>query len=334
LLYFSSPSYIKEFRTGYHGKILDLCCGRGVDYTKIKNARYEEIIGMDIDYENIKIAQDIFKARYVPPPKAYYVRGDSSKLIWPEQASAYTEVDKIKTKKFIPVKFMFDTISLQFCFHYFFKDEISFRTILQNLNDNLKIGGFVIGTTFDGERIYNSFKDKDSISGKDFSGELMWRIEKKYKNKKISFTEKLPNFGRQIDVLVKTIGVIHPEYLVNFKYLVKLMEEYGFSMVFIKPFEELYQEIIDGKNLMNQDQKDLQKCREFAKEMSDAEKTFSFFFSAFMFKKERNSSDSLLKKLVELMEKQDKVKITMESNVYKVNKDTEQIILNVEESEE
>jgi hypothetical protein len=333
LLYFSSPSYIKEIGSGYHGKILDLCCGRGVDYTKIKNARYEEIIGMDIDFENIKIAQDIFKARYVPPPKAYYVRGDSSKLIWPEQASAYTEVDKIKTKKFIPVKYMFDTISLQFCFHYFFKDEISFRTILQNLNDNLKIGGFVIGTTFDGERIYNSFKDKDSISGKDFSGELMWRIEKKYKNKKISFTEKLPNFGRQIDVLVKTIGVVHPEYLVNFKYLIKLMEEYGFSMVFIKPFEELYQEIIDGKNLMNQDQRDLEKCREFAKEMSDAEKTFSFFFSAFMFKKERNSSDSLLKKLVELMEKQDKVKITMDSNVYKVNKDTEEIILNVEESE-
>ena len=286
---------------------------------------------MDIDFENIKIAQDIFKAKYTPPPKAYYVRGDSSKLIWPEYSCSYTEADKIKTKKFIPTKYMFDTISLQFCFHYFFKDEISFRTILQNLNDNLKIGGFVVGTTFDGERIYEALKDSDSIVGKEFSGDLMWKIEKKYKNKKISFTEKNPNFGRQIDVLVKTIGVVHPEYLVNFKYLIKLMEEYGFSMVFIKPFEELYNEIIDGKNLMNQSEKELQKCKEFAKEMSDAEKRFSFFFSAFMFKKEHNSSDTHIKRLIELMEKEDKVKITLEKDVYKVDKKVETLIQDIEE---
>ena len=331
LLYFSSPSYINEYSSGYHGKILDLCCGRGVDYTKIKNARYEEIVGMDIDYENIKIAQDIFKARYSAPPKAYYVRGDSSKLIWPEQSCAYTEADKMKIKKFIPAKYMFDTISLQFCFHYFFKDEISFRTILQNLNDNLKIGGFVVGTTFDGERIYNALSNSDTIMGKEFSGDLMWKIDKKYKSKKISFTEKTPNFGKQIDVLVKTIGVVHPEYLVNFKYMIRIMEEYGFSMVFIKPFEELYNEIIEGKNLMNQDEKEIEKYKEFATNMSDAEKRFSFFFSAFMFKKERNSSDSLLKKLVQLMEKQDKIDVTMESNVFKVNKDTEHIIQDLEE---
>jgi hypothetical protein len=29
------------------------------------------------------------------------------------------------------------------------------------------------------------------------------------------------------------------------------MEDYGFSMVFIKPFEELYNELIEGKNLMD-----------------------------------------------------------------------------------
>ena len=44
--------------------------------------------------------------------------------------------------------------------HYFFKDEISLRSILQNCNDNLKIGGYLIGTTFDGERIYNALKGK------------------------------------------------------------------------------------------------------------------------------------------------------------------------------
>lgn len=330
LLYLSSPSYIKEIGSGYHGKILDLCCGRGVDYQKIKRAKYSEIVGMDIDYNNIKDAQEWFKTMGNPPPKAYYVRGDSSKLIWPEQASGFTEGDKLLTKKFIPAKYMFDTISLQFCFHYFYKDEITFRTILQNINDNLKIGGFVMGTTFDGERIYDALKKSDSILGKEFSGELMWKIDKKYGTSKLSFTEKRPYFGKQIDVLVKTIGVVHPEYLVNFKYMVKMMEDYGFSLVFIKPFEEFYNELIEGKNIMNQSEKDMEKYIETVKNMSDAEKRFSFFSSAFMFKKERNSSDALFKKLVELMEKRNKLE---GKDIYVVNEDTEKIILHEEEME-
>lgn len=331
LLYLSSPSFLKEISTGYHGKILDLCCGRGVDYQKIKNARYVEIVGMDIDNQNIKDAQEWFRSMANPPPKAHYVRGDSSRLIWPNQESASTEAEKIYTRKFIPAKYMFDTISLQFCFHYFFKDEISFRTILQNLNDNLKIGGFVIGTTFDGERIYNSLKTTDSVLGKEFSGELMWKIDKKYGTTKLTFTDKKGNFGKQIDVLVKTIGVVHPEYLVNFKYMTKIMEEYGFSLIFIKPFEELYNELIEGKNIMNQPQKELDRYVETAKTMSEAEKQFSFFSSAFMFKKEKNSSDALFKKLVNLIEKRDKLK---DKDVYVVDENTEHLIQNEEENEE
>jgi hypothetical protein len=327
LLYFSSPSYINELLYGHHGKILDLCCGRGVDFNKIQKARYEEIVGMDLDFQNIKDAQEWFRSMVKPPPKAYYVRGDSRKLIWPDQATGLTEYDKINTRKFIPTKYMFDTISLQFCFHYFFEDEISFRSILQNMNDNLKIGGFVVGTTFDGERIYNELKETDTISGKEYSGELMWKIDKKYNSNKFSFTDKKGNFGKQIDVLVKTIGVVHPEYLVNFKYMTKIMEEYGFSMVFIKPFEELYNELIEGKNLMNQNEKDFQKCVEETKKMSESEKTFSFFSSAFMFKKEKNSSDKLLQKLVQLMEKRDKLK---GKNVFKVDEDTEHTIVDIE----
>ena len=103
-----------------------------------------------------------------------------------QKCSCECVVKKIYTKKFIPSKYLFDTISLQFCFHYFFEDEISFRSILQNINDNLKIGGFVIGTTFDGERVYNELQNKEFITGTTFSGETMWKIEKKYSENKNS----------------------------------------------------------------------------------------------------------------------------------------------------
>lgn len=330
LLYLSSPCYIHEYKNGFHGKILDLCCGRGVDLNKIKRAKYAEVVGMDIDYQNIKDAQEYYKNIIPSPkPKAYYVRGDSGKLIFPEQSCGFTEADKIYTKKFIPSKYMFDTVSLQFCFHYFFKDEITFRTILQNISDNLKIGGFVIGTTFDGERIYNALKSDNVISGKTFSGETMWRIEKKYSASKFGFTDKRPNFGKEIDVFVKTIGAVHSEYLVNFNYVDKMMAEYGFSKISLKPFEEFYNELIDGKNLLDLSGKELEKDMVSVKAMSDEEKRFSFFSSGFIYKKEKNAPDSLMKKLVELIEKKDKLR-TKDIVAYKVDSDTEHVIEDVE----
>ena len=324
LLYLASPVYLQEIKYGVHGKILDLCCGNGKDVTKIKRAKYAEIVGIDYDYKNIKEAQEWYKNMIpTPKPKAYFVRGDSSKLIWPVQACGFTDADKLKIREFIPSKYLFDTISLQFCFHYFFENEITLRSIIQNMNDNLKIGGFVIGTTFDGERIYNALQKDGTTIGKTSSGETMWRIDKKYTSTKLEFTNKKPNFGKKIDVLVKTIGVPHIEYLVNFNYLDKIMEEYGFSKVRIKPFEEYHTELLEGKNIMDLTPKELEKDIVAAKKMSVEEKRFSFFSSGFMYKKEHNSADSLMKKLIELIEKKDKLK---NKDVYKVDEDTEHML--------
>jgi hypothetical protein len=330
--YLSSPSYIGGFTSGTRGKILDLCCGKGVDINKIKRAKYAEIVGMDIDSKNIKIAQEFYKTIVLSKNiKAFYVRGDSGKLIWPEQACSFTESEKIYTKKFIPTKYYFDTISIQFCFHYFFESEIKFRTMLQNLNDNLKIGGYVVGTCFDGERIYNSIGKESSISGKTFSGETMWKIEKKYSNTKLSFTDKKPNFGKQIDVFVKTIGNVHPEFLVNFSYVDKMMSEYGFTKIMLKPFSDYYDELNNEDKLMDLDEKEIKKDKEAVKNMSIDEKRFSFLSSGFIYKKEKNCSDSLYKKLIELIEKKHKSK--KENGVYKVDEDTEHTIEKFEEDQ-
>ena len=131
----------------------------------------------------------------------------------------------------------------------------------------------------------------------------MWKIDKKYKGI-LGATDK--SLGKQIDVYVQTIGNVHEEYLVNFKYFEKMMNEYGFEKILIKPFEDFYNELINGENKMNLDEQELQKMKGFAESMSDEEKRFSFLSSAFIFKKVENSSDKLYKKLVELMEKKSK----------------------------
>ena len=81
------------------------------------------------------------------------------------------------------------------------------------------------------------------------------------------------------------------------------MEEYGFTKIFIKPFEDFYNELIDGQNLMNLNDKDMDRNIDAAKKMSEEEKRFSFLSSAFMYKKEKNSSDLLFSKLQDLKNK-------------------------------
>ena len=322
LFYFTSPQYIYSYSSGMHGKLLDLCSGKGVDITKIKKVNYAEVVGIEIDGEAVKYAQGFYKKIPRPKPASYYVRGDTSKLIFPNQECGITESDKIFTRKYIPSKYKFDTVSLMFCFHYFYQNEITFRTILQNVNDNLKIDGYMIGTCFDGEKIYNLLQKDKVISGQTYSGELMWKIEKKYKSKFL-FTEKKPNFGKEIDVLVKSIGYVHKEYLVNFKYVDKMMTDYGFELVLRKPFEDFYNELKEGKNLMNMSEEDLQKNIDMVNKMSEDEKRFSFLSTAFIYKKINHSSDRLFVKLAELIEKESKVK---EKKAEKVDDDKEIII--------
>jgi hypothetical protein len=329
LLYLTSISYLEKYTLGVHGKLLDLCCGKGVDINKIKRAKYAEVIGMDIDHKNIKEAQEYYK-NFIPfpKPKASYFRGDAGKLIFPFQACGNTEFEKLKAKEYIPFKYLFDTISLQFCFHYFFKDEITLRTVIQNINDNLKIGGFFIGTTFDGQRIIDELKKDDFISGKTPKSDIMWKIEKKFKEKKLIMTDKKANYGKQIDVYVKTIGNVHPEYLVNFSFLDRILQEYGFVKIFVKSFKDFYEELIQGNHGIDLTDKELEKDLEVVRKMSEDEKRFSFLSNGFIYKKEKNSSDSLMKKLVDLMEKKDKVK--SKKGVSKSNADTEHIIENTQ----
>jgi hypothetical protein len=65
--------------------------------------------------------------------------------------------------------------------------------------------------------------------------------------------------------------------------------------------------------------------------MSIDEKRFSFLSSGFIYKKEKNSSDALYKKLIEMMEKKHKLK--KDSGIYKVNENTEHTIEKFEETE-
>lgn len=286
LIYNYSPYKLTDEKTNKQvGKLLDLACGKGGDLSKWKNAKFKEVIAIDISKPCVEYGKNFFKTYPKPKPVVRYIWGDTSKLIWPNQDSGKSTMDKQRMKEWIPNKNDFNIISCQFCIHYYFENELKLRTLMQNVADNISMGGYFIGTCFNGKNIFDSLKSNKIIEGK-IDDNIIWKIEKDYKIRK--FNEDKPNLGQKIKVYIDSIGETHTEYLVNFKYLEKIMNKYGFELVEYKSFEKYYIDFEKEKNI---------------KKLSQDEKNLSFLNYSFCFKKTGITSDKEYKNLVKLLEK-------------------------------
>jgi len=307
------------------GRLLDLGSGKGGDIPKWKRSKYAYVLGIEQDIKNIEYAKNLYSKIGHPKPKVFFVRGDISRLIFPDYDAGLTEANKVNLQNYMPSKFTFDVVSIQFALHYLFKNEIVFRTLMQNVTDNLAIGGYFIGTCFNGKRVFDKLKGKKKIEGK-HDGKTLWSIEKKYGSKGLPNSKS--TFGREIDVFVSSIGKTHTEYLVNFTYMDEVLKEYGFEKVEVKSFSDYFDEMVANgkKNLKN-----------IANGMTPDEKEFSFLNSAFIYKKTENTPDSVFSKLVKMIKKadnkemkakaKDEVKETMEElGVEEVTEPTEELI--------
>jgi len=260
-------------------ELLDFACGKGGDLSKWTSAGFQRVISIDINKPCIDYARNYYdkfrpKNSKNKKPDVLFVWGDSSKAMFPNYDIGLSK-DAVRTlKEVVPAKYMFDVVSCQFCIHYFFESESKLRQLLQNVNDNLKIDGYFIGTCFDGKRVEELFKGKQTL----VEGGEIWSIEKLYK------TAKKGKFGKEIEVMVKSIGEKHKEYLVDFEMLTNMAAEYKLEVVKVEEFGKKYETMRNG-NIRNISQ------------MSDTEKDFSFLNNYFIFKKTAHSADALLKKI-------------------------------------
>jgi hypothetical protein len=288
-----SPAHLEGVKQQV-GSLLDLASGKSGDLRKWKDAYLKRVVGMDIDKAGIEYGIKYYKTMPRPKPNVYLAWGDASKLIFPDYAAGMNTMEKERLKEYIPSKYEFDIVSMQFAVHYMFDSEISLRTFIQNVSDNLKVGGYLVGTCFDGRRIFNLLKGKKKVEGK-FEDRLIWSIERDYRIR--SFAPDKPMYGKKIKVFVESIGVVHEEYLVNFEYFIQLMAEYGFEKVEVNGFGDLYNEM-EKNNKYNKN----------ALNLSDVEKEFSFLNNAFVFRKAEQAPDFLYEKLNKLIKKEDKKK--------------------------
>ena len=156
----------------------------------------------------------------------------------------------------------FDTSSIQFSIHYFFKSETNVDNYLDNVSRTLKQGGKFVGTCLDGNRVFSRLSDTNNISSFE-KDTLLWKISKKYDSS--VFPNDASSLGMKIDVYVESIGNTTEEYLVNMNYFVEKCKEFGLELVEIQSFETLYDGLMKSKtNDSNGEKSDLGQPKAFS----------------------------------------------------------------------
>jgi SAM-dependent methyltransferase len=176
----------------------------------------------------------------------------------------------------------FDMINCQFAIHYFASSQATLETFLRNAAINLKIGGYLVGTTFDGKAIYDALKEDGSgaISGSKKNIRI-WEIKRDY-----DANAAFDAVGQRILVYFVTIGQEIPEYLINFEHLIKTASKFGFELAGsneinglelggIKAFKDYYPQVIEAFG----------KKKSVIDDMNEDEKRYSYFNRFFAFKR-------------------------------------------------
>jgi len=237
--------------------LIDFAVGRGGDLYKWNSNKVKFVLGIDISKDNIHNPKGGVCARYLGLKKkwsnlidALFIHGDTSKIILNGDFAMDDDKQEETNSKFVIEQVMgigkrndshgqyisqlfgvssdlFDVGSIQFAIHYMFKDLFTIHNFLKNCSDMIKVGGYLIGTCYDGESV---FKKLESIPDGESSDlyvkeKRIWSIKKHYNNEEFTKENCL---GYTIGVYQESINKEFDEYLVHFPYFIEMMGNYGF----------------------------------------------------------------------------------------------------------
>jgi hypothetical protein len=299
--------------------LIDYAVGKAGDLQKWNQSKLSFVFGIDISRDNIHNEIDGACTRYLKERsknkdsvKALFTVGNSALNI--RSTNAFVgEKDKMICKSVFgsgPKDSSilgqgvykhygvgsdgFHISSCQFALHYFFENPVTFHGFLRNLAECTRIQGYFIGTCYDGLTLFNLLKNKmegDSISFITESNKKICEITKRYSDS--GFPEDESSIGYPIDVFQETINKTFREYLVNFQYLVRSLENYGFVLISNEEANQLGLPNSSGlfnelfammENEIKQNPKRKYDYKDAFK-MSNAEKSLSFINRYFVFKK-------------------------------------------------
>ena len=316
--------------------LIDYAVGKAGDLPKWIRSKLRFVFGIDISKDNINNQMDGACARYLNSakkynklPKVLFVTGNSSLNIRNGDA-----VDTDKDKQIIKAVFGngpkdisllgkgvynqygigengFNISSCQFAMHYFFENKTTFHNFLRNIAECTKINGYFTGTCYDGNTVFNLLKSKNK--GESISiiknNRKIYEITKEYDQ--TGFPSEEMSLGYAINVYQESINQVFREYLVNFEYFTRIMEDYGFILVTKE--EAINMDLPDGTGLfvelynsMEHELKMNPTNKNYGKSiyMSPEERKISFMNRYFVFKKIRSVDVKKMEEIIVNNEKE------------------------------
>ena len=301
--------------------LMDTSVGKGGDLQKWIDSKLSLVFGVDLSKDNIENRINGACSRYLKAkkkykvlPKAMFLQANSAKNIrdgeglYSEKAKQIVNailnntgareesvLGKTPFKLYGKGKDGFNIISTQFSLHYFFENVTSLHGYLRNVSENCKVGGYLIGTCYDGKRIFRALEKKslgESIFEMNDNNEgKMWDIRKDYVKDDIENDDSC--LGYEISVYMDTIGKRFTEYLVNFDYLNQVIENYGFVQAPLNDIKKMgFSKAIGSfSDLFDDMEEDIESNKIKKADIGDAllmtskEKRLSFFNNYFIYKK-------------------------------------------------
>ena len=301
--------------------LIDLAVGKAGDLPKWLAAKLSFVFGIDVSRDNIENRLDGACARYLTlqkktkiMPSALFVNGNSGMNIrntdamFTEKAKQVTnavfgEGPKDETilgkgvyKQYGVAKKGFNICSCQFAAHYFFENTTTLTGFLRNVSECLSVDGYFIGTCFDGEKIFKLLSKREKGEGLVIydNNEKICEMIKQYERD--DFNDDSTSLGYSIDVYQETINKTFREYLVNFTFMTRVLENYGLVPITDEEATRMHFPSANGSfsDLFKKMNNDI-SLKRFRKEnvgdapnLSSKEKQISFLNRYFIFKKVRD----------------------------------------------
>jgi hypothetical protein len=267
---------------------LDGACARFLNYKKdFKSVPYALFVNGNSS-ANIKNGSAMLNEKAIHITKAVFGEGVKEGM---EQ-----RLGKAVVRQYGKGEEGFNVSSCQFALHYFFESQTTFQNFMRNVSECTKVGGYFTGSCYDGKLIYNLLKSKkegESIELYDDDIKI-WEIRKEYDVD--YFDDDASSIGYKISVYQDSINKMFPEFLVNFDYLERIMENYGFMLITRDEAKSIG--LPEGSGLFGElfnQMLDESKTRKYKKnpygsalEMNYNEKKISFLNRYFVYKKIRH----------------------------------------------
>jgi hypothetical protein len=301
--------------------LVDYACGKGGDFPKWIKANLSFVFGIDVHSDNLENRIDgacarflNYRKEYQNMPYALFVNGDSTanikngsamlndkaieitKAVFGEGSKDPEKLGKAVVRQYGKGSEGFNISSCQFAIHYFFENQTTFQNFMRNISECTKVGGYFIGTSYDGKLLFNRLKGKAPGDGVEIveDGIKIWEIKKQYSSE--TFKDDITCLGYKIDVFQESINKTFSEFLVNYDYLNRVMEDYGFKLITREEarsigmpegsglFSELFMNMEEEVKRVKSKEKDYGT----ALKMNSFEKKISFLNRYFVYKKIRN----------------------------------------------